>query len=109
MRKPNLAIYYFKNALDRWKVVLFKSQYEEYYTMWNWKCKNDFLWRLDSSQGGEGSRVPGGESSSWLTQAQVDNFYDFCFFDIETWQLASFILRFFTTSVCHYYMQDAQV
>jgi len=43
MRKPNLAIYYFKNALDR----------------------------LDSSQGGEGSRVPGGESSSWLTQAQV--------------------------------------
>ena len=43
MRKPNLAIYYFKNALDR----------------------------LDGSQGGEGGRVPGQESSSWLTQSQV--------------------------------------
>lgn len=41
MRKPNLAIYYFKNALDR----------------------------LDGAQG-EG-RVPGQESSSWLTQSQV--------------------------------------
>lgn len=45
MKKPNLAIYYFKNALDR----------------------------LDGSQGGggEGARVPDQESSSWLTQSQV--------------------------------------
>lgn len=45
MKKPNLAIYYFKNALER----------------------------LDGSQGGggEGGRVPGQESSSWLTQSQV--------------------------------------
>lgn len=44
MRKPNLAIYYFKNALDR----------------------------LDGCQGGgEGVRVPGQDSSSWLTQSQV--------------------------------------
>merc|ERR1719244_852833 len=43
MKKPNLAIYYFKNALDR----------------------------LEGS-GGEGGRVPcHQESSSWLTQAQV--------------------------------------
>jgi CCR4-NOT transcription complex subunit 10 len=46
MRKPNMAVHFFKSALDR----------------------------LDGSQGGggdPGGRVPGGESSSWLTQSQV--------------------------------------
>lgn len=44
MRKPNLAIYYFKNALDRLE---------------------------GSGGGGESGRVPGQDTSSWLTQSQV--------------------------------------